>query len=113
MGLCHPFNNFFIFLSVFNEFLDAPDFHALFPGQFEKIFFSCHGSIGIHDFTAETSRLQTCQTTKVYGSFRMALPFQDTPFPRFQWKKVARASEIFRLCPIFNSFQCCHGSCRC
>ena len=64
-GSCHFFYQFFMFLSVFNQFLDIADFHALFSGQLEKIIPSGHSTIGIHDFAAKAGRLKTCQTGQV------------------------------------------------
>src|SRR5574344_1574797 len=71
-------------LAVFDECLDRDHVQAMLLGKLQQFRRTHHMSIIIHDLTAETSRIETCQPGEIRRRLRMASPAQYAALDRTQ-----------------------------
>ena len=69
----------------------------MFLGEFNQFCRAHHGAILTHNLTAQTNRLQICQTAQIHGSFGVAGANQHAAFACAQREHMTRAAEIGRL----------------
>ena len=84
-------------LAVFDECLDRDHVQAMLLGKLQQFRRTHHMSIIIHDLTAETSRIETCQPCEIRRRLRMASPAQYTALNRTQREYMTRTAEAGRL----------------
>ena len=99
MGDGSAFHKLIVLFAVVLEGLDGGDFHVPLSGVLKKLGHPHHGSVLLHDFTAEPAFTETGQAHQVNGGFGMSGPFQHSVFSGCQRKHVAGTPEILRPGP--------------
>ena len=71
---------------------------------------SRHGSVILHDLTAQSARLKSCNLHKINCSLCVAVSLYDSACNCLKWEHMSRPSEVIRLCILIHKFSGCVAS---
>ena len=108
--LSHTLNEYFMLFSVLGKLLYGRYLQAVDLCKLHKIILSRHGSVVLHDLTAQSTRLKSCNLHEVYCRLCMSISLYDSARNCLKWEHVSRSSEVIRFCIFIHKFSSCVAS---
>ena len=108
--LGYALNKYFMLFSVLHKLLYGRYLKAMNLCKFHKVILSRHGSVILHDLTAQSARLKSCNLHKINRSLCVAVSLYDSACNCLKWEHMSRPSEVIRLCILIHKFSGCVAS---